>query len=66
MILLGLNQNNITISDSLKDLSLLEKDLKQKKDIKLKNYFDLIITNPPFGTTGKISDKFILKNFKLM
>jgi len=65
MILLGLNQNNITISDSLKDLSLLEKDLKQKKDIKLKNYFDLIITNPPFGTTGKISDKFILKNFKL-
>ena len=65
MILLGLDHNNITASDSLKDLSLLEKELRTKKNLKPKNYFDLIITNPPFGTTGKIFDKSILKNFKL-
>ena len=48
MILLGLDHNNITTSDSLKDLSLLKKELRTKKNLKPKNYFDLIITNPPF------------------
>ena len=65
MILLGLRQNNIIVSDSLKDLKLLEHDFGGKRDFKLENNFDLIITNPPFGTTGKIFEKSILKNFKL-
>ena len=65
MILSGLNHKNIINTDSLKNLDLLEKNIDKNKNIKLKNYFDLIITNPPFGTTGKISDKSILKNFKL-
>ncbi len=64
MILSGINHKNIINADSLKNLGLLEKNIDQNS-IKLKNYFDLIITNPPFGTTGKISDKSILKNFKL-
>ena len=65
MILSGLNHKNIINTDSLKNLDLLEKNIDKNKNIKNKNYFDLIITNPPFGTTGKISDKSILKNFKL-
>jgi len=34
-------------------------------EIKKKNGFDIVLTNPPFGTAGKITDKNILKSFDL-
>jgi len=65
MILSNSSHKNILTSDSLKDFKELEKNFNSLKKNKIKNFFDLIITNPPFGTSGKISNKSILKNFKL-
>ena len=47
----GIDTGNFIITDSLKD------DFDKK--------FDYVITNPPFGSQGKISDQKILKKYKL-
>lgn len=36
---------------SFKEIKITSKDYIQE------DYFDLILTNPPFGTKGKITDK---------
>jgi len=60
MVLGSGNYKNIINKDALIDINkinILEQNFKE--------YFDLVITNPPFGTSGKISSKAILKNYKL-
>jgi type I restriction enzyme M protein len=54
------NYKNIINKDALIDIdkiNVIEPNFKE--------HFDIIITNPPFGTGGKISSKAILKNYKL-
>ena len=60
MILANGNYKNIINSDALIDINKI-----YTADSNFKEYFDLIFTNPPFGTSGKISDKSILRNYKL-
>ena len=33
--------------------------------LNLKGYFDILMTNPPFGSKGKVTDKTILEQFEL-
>ena len=54
------NYKNIINKDALTDI-----DKINVIGSNFKEHFDLIITNPPFGTSGKISSKAILKNYKL-
>ncbi len=62
-LLLEVNvETNIRCVNSLKDYD--EVLLKVKSDNTL-NGFDIVLTNPPFGTAGKISDKKILSTFDL-
>ena len=45
------------------DLELNKANEKEEKTYQ--NFFDIILTNPPFGTQGKITDKSVLRNFDL-
>lgn len=54
--------NNILVANSLEDIDILKLELT--KEVEFKG-FDVLLTNPPFGTAGKISDQAILKNFDL-
>ncbi|MCF7811009.1 N-6 DNA methylase [bacterium] len=57
---------NILCSNALidiKDLSL--KYIQHSKLNNLENYFDIILTNPPFGTQGKITNKEVLAKYEL-
>lgn len=57
-------KSNIYCRNSLMDIDLLKLDLISKS---FKNFsgFDIVLTNPPFGTAGKINDINILSNFDL-
>ncbi len=68
MILDGDSFSNIIQNDSLSGWSNLDLELNksnEKNNKTYQNFFDLILTNPPFGTQGKISDKSVLRNFDL-
>jgi type I restriction enzyme M protein len=68
MILDGDGFSNIIQNDSLSDWSNLDLAINKEngQDNKsYRNFFDVILTNPPFGTQGKISDKSALRNFDL-
>ena len=68
MILDGDGFSNITQHDSLSDWNSIDAELNKNNRTYLKtyqNYFDVVLTNPPFGTQGKITNKSILKNFDL-
>ena len=41
------------------------KELKVKNNVNLTNQFDIVLTNPPFGTQGKIINSELLSNYKL-
>ena len=41
------------------------KELNLKHNITLDNQFDIVLTNPPFGTQGKITNNELLSNYKL-
>ena len=41
------------------------KELDLKHNITLSNQFDIVLTNPPFGSQGKIADNELLLNYKL-
>lgn len=45
------------------DLAINKENGQDNKSYR--NFFDVILTNPPFGTQGKISDKSVLRNFDL-
>lgn len=68
MILDGDGFSNIAQHDALSEWSSLDLELNRTNGREVKtyqNYFDIILTNPPFGTQGKISDKSVLRNFDL-
>ncbi len=68
MILDGDGFSNIVQHDSLSDWSDIDLELNKTSNSKVKTYqgfFDVILTNPPFGTQGKIADKSVLRNFDL-
>ncbi len=67
MILKEINLAGIMCIDSLKEWKIIDHEAKKNKiigSIKPRS-FDLIFTNPPFGTQGKIKDKSYLKRFQL-
>ena len=41
------------------------KELNLKHNASLANQFDIVLTNPPFGTQGKITNNKLLSNYKL-
>ena len=55
-------ETNVKCINSLTDYD--EVLLKVKVD-KATNGFDIVLTNPPFGTAGRISDKKTLSSFDL-
>lgn len=68
MILDGNGYSNVVQHDSLSDWSSIDLELNKANggDVKTyQNYFDVILTNPPFGTQGKITNKSILRNYDL-
>ena len=54
--------SNILCTNSLADLDTLKLLLSSTKD---NDGFDVLLTNPPFGTAGKITDPSILTSFDL-
>lgn len=67
MILEGDGYSNIITSDSLANWDNLNHDIS-KTNGQLRDYqyyFDIIMTNPPFGTQGKISNENILQEYEL-
>ncbi len=66
MILDGDGFSNIIVADSLSDFENLDSIAKKiRKDINLEKKFSVILTNPPFGSQGKIINKNVLKEFDL-
>ena len=61
MIFEGDGHTGILETDSLSSFETLE----QHTGKEMEESFDMVLTNPPFGTQGKISDKTYLKNFAL-
>ncbi len=53
---------NIHNTNSLKDIDELKLKFENKSITK---GFDIVLTNPPFGTAGKISNKSVLSKFDL-
>ncbi len=53
---------NIHNTNSLNDIDELKLKLENKKIVK---GFDIVLTNPPFGTAGKITSKSVLSKFDL-
>lgn len=69
MLLLGVPEYQIFQADGLSDVRLLgdQLNLDKKKDGNsgCDGFADVIVTNPPFGTQGKIVDQQILQRFDL-
>jgi len=68
MILDGDGSSNIVVADSLSDWDNLNFDINKacnKEGKTYEDYFDVILTNPPFGSQGKITNKSSLKKFNL-
>lgn len=68
MLLEGNNDCTIATTDSLSGWENINLELNaagKNKDVDYEGFFDVILTNPPFGTQGKIADKSVLKTFTL-
>lgn len=69
MVLYGDGWTNIFPANSLLPFDELEKIAKEygvpKPAIPEPNKFDILLTNPPFGTKGKVNDSRILRQFDL-
>ena len=62
LLLEEVNINNFINLNSIENIDKIFKayDIKDEDDL-----FDIVLTNPPFGTQGKITDKNILKQYDL-
>lgn len=62
-------ENGILTADSLlpfQEIKLAARDSNLNKELlSLQESFDILLTNPPFGSKGKITQKKILQTFKL-
>lgn len=56
--------SNVIQSDSLSDWDILDLNNTKKFCNSFKESFDVLITNPPFGTQGKIVNQSLLSKFK--
>lgn len=57
---------NILCSNALINIEELSLKYSQQANLKkLENYFDVILTNPPFGTQGKITNRELLSKYEL-
>ncbi len=57
---------NILCSNALIDIKELNLKYKQQANLtNLESYFDIILTNPPFGTQGKITNYELLSKYEL-
>lgn len=67
MLLDGDGYSNISIMDSLSDWDIVNHELGKNINgiSNFEGFFDLILTNPPFGSQGKITDKSVLRRFSL-
>ncbi|MFH1777771.1 MAG: N-6 DNA methylase [Candidatus Omnitrophota bacterium] len=54
---------NILCNNALKEINNLR--FEKKQEINIENYFDIVLTNPPFGTQGKISQRELLSIYDL-
>ena len=58
----GVDATNVMCYNALADMNYLNDNTNVKLG---KNIYDIILTNPPFGSQGKITDKKSLANFDL-
>ncbi|MBN2225818.1 MAG: N-6 DNA methylase [candidate division Zixibacteria bacterium] len=67
MLLEHNGHSNICVADSLSDWSELNLELSKciNNGGSFEGKFDLILTNPPFGSKGKIRDESVLRRFSL-
>jgi len=68
MILEGDGFSKIIQYDSLAEWSQLNYNINKnanKDQESYEEFFDVILTNPPFGTQGRIANKSILRNYEL-
>lgn len=68
MILDGDGYSNITVTNTLQEWDKINLEINKSSNNNnrtYENYFDVILTNPPFGTQGRVSDKSILRQFSL-
>lgn len=54
---------NILCNNALKDINDLR--FKEKQGGSIENFYDIVLTNPPFGTQGKISQRELLSIYDL-
>ncbi len=62
LLLKEVNINNFINLNSIEDINKIFNSYKIDKEDKL---FDVVLTNPPFGTQGKITNKNTLKQYEL-
>ena len=70
MVLMGDGKCNIKQADSLKEISEVEDNpnafiAKGNEIHEERGNFDIILTNPPFGTKIKVTHESVLRNFEL-
>ena len=67
MLLEGDGFSNIINADSLSNWENLDEEFNKVIGAlnQYENYFDIILTNPPFGSQGKITNKSILQRYDL-
>ena len=63
----GSNATNVMCYNALSDIKALDNNAnKNMSNVKFqKDTYDVILTNPPFGSQGKITDKKVLASFDL-
>ena len=66
MILEDDGYTGIFTADSLGDIDILDKIAKENNNEYIKKgHFDFVLTNPPFGSQGRITNKSYLKKYDL-
>ncbi len=66
-LLEGGNEKNILCANALKQIDQISNIAKEFGilEVEFRKKYDLILTNPPFGTQGRITDKKILASYQL-
>lgn len=66
MILEDDGYSGIVNSNSLSNLHSIQKEFSKSTKLKeVKDSFDVILTNPPFGSQGKVTSENVLRDFSL-
>lgn len=66
-LLEGGSEKNILCTNALNNFTQMSKVAKEfgMQETEFKKKYDLILTNPPFGSQGKVTDKNILASYQL-